>query len=64
MALVRTDVSTEHITIRSVLRLRITGNDTSAPILVTVMMEAILLSESSVLTRSTRCHIREYGILR
>jgi hypothetical protein len=35
----------------------------SPPILVTLMMEAQLSSETSLPTRATLCHIPEYGIL-
>jgi hypothetical protein len=69
MALVRADVSEECIasiirvtrigvTSNSVLRLLITANVVpSSPILVSVMMEAIHSSETSVLIRATRRHI-------
>jgi hypothetical protein len=36
----------------------------SSPILVTLMMETILSSETSVITRDTRRHIPEDGIMR
>jgi hypothetical protein len=58
VALVRTDVSEE----RSVLL--VTAHVVhSSPILVTLVMEALRSSESSVLTRATRRNISEYGIL-
>jgi hypothetical protein len=48
---------------RSIRRLLVTGNVVpSKPILVTLMMEAIRSSETSVLTRTTRRTIPEDGI--
>jgi hypothetical protein len=50
--------------LRSLRRLIISANvDPSSPILVTVIMEAILSSETSVPTRATRRNIQEGGIL-
>jgi hypothetical protein len=49
--------------LRSVLQLLLTANIPSSLILFTVMMEAIYSFESSILTRSTRLHIPEDGIL-
>jgi hypothetical protein len=71
VALVRTDVSEEsnasiiRVTIgelettlaRSVLRLLVTANVPSSPVLVTLMIEAIRSSEMSVPTRATRPNI-------
>jgi hypothetical protein len=45
-----------------VLRLLVTADVRSSPILVTLMMEALRSSETSVLTRATRRNIAEYEI--
>jgi hypothetical protein len=45
----------------SVLQLLVTANVPSSPILVTLMIEAICFSETSILTRFI-CHIPEDGI--
>jgi hypothetical protein len=76
VARVRTDVSEERIasiirvrrigklgTTLAVLWLLVTANIPSSLILVTLMMEAIHSSETSVLTRATWCHISEDGFL-
>jgi hypothetical protein len=49
--------------LRSVSRLLVTANVPSSLILVTLMMETIRSSETSVLTTATQRHIIENGIL-
>jgi hypothetical protein len=66
VAFVRTNVSEErrYIVIpRSLLRLLVNDNIlSSSPILVTLIMEAMRSSETSVLARTTQCINPEYDI--
>jgi ABC-type transport system involved in cytochrome c biogenesis ATPase subunit len=57
VALVRTDVSEERAW------LLVTANFPSSPILVTLMMEALCSSETSVIIRATHRYIPEEAIL-
>jgi hypothetical protein len=59
VALVRTDVSEE----RTTLRLLVTANVPSSMIIFTPMMEATRCTETLVLSRATRRHVPEDGIL-
>jgi hypothetical protein len=69
IVLVRTDASEEHssclVFACDLLRLQVTTNIVpSSPTLVTLMMEAILFSETSVLVRVSWRNIPEDGIIR
>jgi hypothetical protein len=56
-------VTSSQDTLRSVRRLLFTANVRSSPILVTMIMEALCYTETSVFTRATRCNSPEDGIL-
>jgi hypothetical protein len=64
VALVRTDVSEQHIAefISSLLQLSDTANVSSSLNISTLMMDATCSSETSVVTKATTHHTTEDGI--
>jgi hypothetical protein len=59
----RNSVSSNTVFLLSVLRLLVTANIPISPILVALMMEVIRSFETSVLTKTTPCNMRQDDIL-
>jgi hypothetical protein len=57
------NIVTSNVFLSSVLRLLVTDNVRSSPILVTLMMETILSFETPVLSRATRSNIQKTAFL-
>jgi hypothetical protein len=57
------ELGTDIVLLRSVFRLLVTANVPSSPILVTVMMEVLRSSETSVLITASQRNIPEGGLL-